>query len=188
MMPRLLSCLLILLALVLPHSLLAQQPALTRECQDAFQRLTERVAAGALGPGTMLDNISISPDFARIEAHGPTTRWTATLTHPERPSTTAPRWFTMELKPNKALVHREALGKLLDEVFVESPWMQPHAPAEAQRYRSLIDNLQDDRAAGRLPRLEGTASRGYLAGVLIVTSIALAAVLWLLVWTRPEQP
>ncbi len=184
---RLLSIRLILLVMLAPLPVLAQQPKLTRSSERAFEHLTDAVAAGALGKGVVLDNIVIQQSFARIEAHAPAGAWTATLTPAQGKATTAPRWFAVEIQPSAAPVDRAALGRLLDEAFPESPWMLPRTAAKAPRYRSFVENFQDDRAMGRVPRFEGTAARGYVVAWLIVVGAALAGVLCLLVWVRPQR-
>ena len=187
MTPRLLPIRLIFLAMLVPLPGLAQQPTLTRTSERAFEHLTDAVAAGALGTGVAVDNVVIQQSSARIEAHAPEGPWTATLTYAQRKAAAAPRWFAVEIQPTAAPVDRAALARLLDEAFAENPWTLPRTAAKAPRYRSFVENFQDDRALGRVPRFEGTASRGYVVAWLIAIGAALAGVLCLLVWVRPQR-
>lgn len=177
----------LLLAVCAPAPLLAQEPALMPSSEAGFQRLTDAIASGGMGTGVTLENVAIAADRARLELHAPGRTWSVTLTRPQQ-AQASPRWFALAAEPPTAAFDRPALSRLLDAAFPTDPWTAPRPPKLQRRFHSFIENFQDDRASGRTPRFEGTASAGYLLGALIAIATALAALLWSLVSTRPDRP
>lgn len=164
---------------------------LTKDCEDGFRRFMEMAQEGRFGNDVEDMNIGIDPKQVQIELVRRDAASKHFLLTVKRSTHAVSRYFDVVLGEGATLADAAQIGRALDEVFPESPFVLPAIgrARNAGPASGTAGTWSSDSWMGLLHgvawRMMGPASLEYTVGIIVALALGLLATLVALWIPRP---
>jgi hypothetical protein len=166
---------------------------LTKDCEQGFRRFVEMAQNGRFGSDVEDVNVGISAKQVQIELVRRDAPSKHFLLSAKRSTHSISRYFDVVPGEGSTVADAEQIGRALDEVFLESPFVLPaiSRPRNAAPASGTAGTWSSDSWMGLLHgaawRMMGPASLEYTVGIIVALVLGLLATLVFL-WTAQPPP